>query len=177
MFGPSVYPPQPASALAEGTYGGLNWKVSDGEDRYRRGLYTFAKRTAPYAMANTFDAPAGEVCLARREVTNSALQALTMLNDAVLLDAARTLATRIAEHKGNTEDRIAFLFRLCLIRLPTADELERIAKFHETQRSRFVLDPERAESVAGAGHNLPDRAAWTATARAILNLDEFVTKE
>jgi uncharacterized protein DUF1553/uncharacterized protein DUF1549/cytochrome c len=178
MFGPSVFPPQPANITTEGAYGRLEWKVSDGEDRYRRGLYTFAKRTAPYAMGGTFDAPSGESCLARREVTNTALQALTMLNDVVLLDAARWLAKRVIQHDGNVEDRVAYLFRLCLAREPTVDEKSRIEKFHESQRARFAVDPERAEAVAGSGPGATaDRAAWTATARAILNLDEFVTKE
>jgi hypothetical protein len=178
MYGPSVFPPQPPSVTTEGTYGGFNWKPSDGEDRYRRGLYTFMKRTAPFAMGSTFDSPSGEVCVARREVTNTALQALTMLNDVVLLDASRSLAKRIIEHEGNTSDRVAYLFRLCLVRAPTADESSRIAKFFVAQRQRFVVDPERADAVAGNGPGaLADRAAWTATARAILNLDEFVTKE
>jgi hypothetical protein len=177
MYGPSVFPPQPPNITTEGAYGRLEWRVSDGEDRYRRGLYTFAKRTAPYAMGGTFDAPSGEACLARREVTNTALQALTMLNDAVLLDVARALAKRAVEQKGKTEDRVTLLFRLCLVRPPSADELARIAKFYEAQRTRFATDPDRADAVAGAGDNAADRAAWTATARAILNLDEFVTKE
>jgi hypothetical protein len=178
MYGPSVFPPQPASVTTEGTYGGLPWKVSDGEDRYRRGLYTFAKRTAPYAMGGTFDAPSGEACVARREVTNTALQALTMLNDAVLVEAAQALARRAVEHPGETEDRAAYLFRLCLVRPPSAGELTRLAKFYEAQRARFATDPDRAEAVAGHGEGpAADRAAWTATARAILNLDEFVTKE
>ncbi len=178
MFGPSVFPPQPASVTTDGTYGRLDWKVSEGEDRYRRGLYTFAKRTAPYAMSGTFDAPSGEACLARREVTNTALQALTMLNDAVLLEAAQSLAKRTLSHPGKTEDRVAFLFRLCLVRQPTAEEVARLAKFYEAQRTRFAIDPDRADAVAGRGDgSAADRAAWTATARAILNLDEFVTKE
>ena len=87
--GPSVFPPQPASVTTEGTYGGLAWNVSPGGDRYRRGLYTFTKRTAPYAMFTTFDAPSGEVCVARREVSNSPLQALTVLNDVVFEEARR----------------------------------------------------------------------------------------
>ncbi len=59
LGGPSVYPPQPPGVTSEGTYGALAWTVSTGEDRYRRGLYTFAKRTAPFAMFGTFDAPSG----------------------------------------------------------------------------------------------------------------------
>ncbi|GIX04483.1 MAG: hypothetical protein KatS3mg114_0352 [Planctomycetaceae bacterium] len=68
MFGPSVFPPQPPNITTEGAYGQLAWNVSPGEDRYRRGLYTFSKRTAPYAMFQTFDAPSGEACIPRREV-------------------------------------------------------------------------------------------------------------
>src|SRR5205085_3718104 len=79
LGGPSVFPPQPAGVSTEGAYGALAWKVSEGADRYRRGLYTFAKRTAPYAMTATFDGPSGEACLARRDRSNTPLQALTLL--------------------------------------------------------------------------------------------------
>jgi Protein of unknown function (DUF1553) len=175
--GPSVFPPQPANVTTEGTYGGINWKASDGEDRYRRGLYTFAKRTAPFAMSNTFDGPSGEACLARREVTNTPLQALTMLNDAVLLEVAQALARRVTAQTDKTEERVALLFRLCLVRAPTADETAKLTKFFELQYGRFRLDPERADTVAGNAPGSIDRAAWMVTARAILNLDEFVTKE
>ncbi len=87
--GASVFPPQPPGVTTEGTYGGLAWNVSPGRDRYRRGLYTFTKRTAPYAMFTTFDAPSGEVCVARRDVSNSPLQALTLLNDVVFEEGRR----------------------------------------------------------------------------------------
>jgi hypothetical protein len=177
MYGPSVFPPQPSNITTEGTYGGLKWEVSAGEDRYRRGLYTFMKRTAPYAMFGTFDGPSGEACTARREVSNTALQALTMLNDAVLLEVAQSLAKRAVAHDGKTADRVTYLFRLCLVRPPTADEVAAIGKFYEAQKARFERDPARAAKVAGVGDNVVERAAWTATARAILNLDEFVTKE
>jgi len=177
MYGASVFPPQPAGAT-DVSYGNFQWKVSEGEDRYRRGLYTFAKRTAPYAMTGTFDAPSGEACVARREVTNTALQALTMLNDAVLLDVAQALARRTVEQKGKPEEQATYLFRLCLVRPPTAEEVARLAKFYEAQRVRFATDEKRAGAVAGVGTGpVAERAAWTATARAILNLDEFVTKE
>ncbi len=178
MYGPGVFPPQPANVTTEGTYGRLEWNVSNGEDRYRRGLYTFAKRTAPYAMGSTFDAPSGEACLARREVTNNALQALTMLNDTVLLDAAQALGRRVVAHAGKTEERVAYLFRLCLGRAPRAEEATKLAAFYEAQRARFAIDPDRADAVAGIGEGIAaERAAWTATARVILNLDEFITKE
>ena len=101
--GPSVFPPQPASVTTEGTYGGLSWNVSTGPDRYRRGLYTFTKRTAPFAMLSTFDAPSGEACVARREVTNTPLQALTLLNDVhVCRNRARAGARRRVACGWNT---------------------------------------------------------------------------
>ena len=142
MLGPSVFPPQPAGVTTEGTYGGFNWKVSDGEDRFRRGLYTFAKRTAPYAMGGTFDAPSGETCVARREVTNTALQALTMLNDVVLLDAARR--AREARDRMRREDRRASCVPIPVVSRSAADrggirtdrEVLRIAKGTLCYRSR-----------------------------------------
>jgi hypothetical protein len=177
MYGPSVFPPQPPGVTTEGAYGGLNWQPSPGEDRYRRGLYTFAKRTAPYAMFGTFDAPSGEACVARREVSNTALQALTMLNDAVLMEAAQGVAKRVAARGGGTAERVEYLFRLCLVRGPTKAEAAAVSAFYDTQRGRFAADPKAAAAVAGAGDAAAERAAWAATARAILHVDEFVTRE
>ena len=101
-----------------------------------------------------------------------------MLNDVVLLDAARGLAKRAIEQDGNTKVRVEQLFKLCLARKPSAEESARIVKFYDAQRDRFAVDPDRADAVGGTGPGTAaERAAWTATARAILNLDEFVTKE
>ena len=100
--GPSVFPPQPAS-VSEGSYGGMNWNVSQGPDRFRRGLYTFSKRTSPFAMFATFDGPSGEECIARREVSNTPLQALTLLNDAQFVEIARGLARGRARQIGWTQ--------------------------------------------------------------------------
>jgi hypothetical protein len=176
--GPSVFPPQPPGVTTEGTYGRLEWRVSDGEDRYRRGLYTFAKRTAPYAMSGTFDGPSGEACVARREVSNSPLQALTMLNDTVLTECAQGIARRAVAHPGTVEEKARFVFRVCLVRPPKPEELALLVKFHDVQRAKLGLDPDRAAAVAGPGEgSAADRAAWATVARAVLNLDEFVTKE
>jgi hypothetical protein len=100
-----------------------------------------------------------------------------MLNDAVLLEVAQALARQAIAHTEKMEERITLLFRLCLVRSPTADETAKIAKFFEAQHKRFALDPDRADAVAGNAPGSIERAAWTATARALLNLDEFVTKE
>ena len=101
-----------------------------------------------------------------------------MLNDVVLLEAAQGIANRVISHAGQTEDRVTYLFGLCLVRPPTASEIAAVAKYHKNQQARFATDAKRAEAVAHAGKgNAAERAAWTATARAILNLDEFITKE
>lgn len=176
--GPSVFPPQPANISTEGAYGQLAWNASPGEDRYRRGLYTFAKRTAPYAMFTTFDAPSGEACLPRREVSNTPLQALTLLNDAVFLEAAQQLGREWSARTGSTSENTAALFRRCLTRPPRSDELTALVAFHEQQMKKFATDAALAKQLAGNGDgSVASQAAWTATARVLLNLDEMIGKE
>jgi hypothetical protein len=176
--GPSVFPPQPPGVTTEGTYGGLAWTVSTGPDRNRRGLYTFSKRTAPYAMFTTFDAPSGEACLARREVSDTPLQALTLLNDTVFVEAAQALGRTEAMQPGSTAERAADLFRRCLTRPPAEVELAQLVEFCEKQRKIFRNKTKDAAAVGGGGEGAPaERAVWTALARALLNLDETITKD
>jgi mono/diheme cytochrome c family protein len=163
--GPSVFPPQPPAITTEGTYGKFDWKTSTGEDRYRRGLYTFSKRTAPFAMFNTFDAPSGESCAARREVSNTPLQALDLLNDPVFTEAAEALAKNAAE--------IPDMFRRCLARPPTPEELQQLTAYFEKQKSRFESGELNPKTF---GSDSPSAAAKTTLARVLLNLDETVTK-
>jgi hypothetical protein len=177
MGGPSVFPPQPPGVTSEGTYGPLAWTPSPGPDRYRRGLYTFTKRTAPYAMFTTFDAPSGEACVARREVSNTPLQALTLLNDPVFVEAAQALGRMAAAYSAGPEERARLLFRRCLTRPPRSDELALLVQFYRAQKQRFETKQLDAAVIAGSGPNLPERAAWTTVARALLNLDETITKE
>lgn len=177
LGGPSVFPPQLPSITKEGAYGPLEWVVSQGPDRYRRGLYTFAKRTAPYAMFGTFDAPSGEACVARREVSNTPLQSLTLLNDEVFMEAAQALARLVLHHTQDPRQRATLVFRRCLTRPPTPEELDRVLAFVETQKERLQRGELPAEDLAGPGEGNPvERAAWTALARVLLNLDETVTR-
>ncbi len=159
MGGPGVYPPQPVSVTTEGTYGRVEWKTSEGEDRYRRTLYTFTKRTAPFAMATTFDAPTGESCLARRDVSNSPLQALTLLNDQMFMEAASALAKQAIGHAQADEARITFILRRCITRPPAPEEMRLFDDFLKQQRA----------------HQLTGESLWTAVSRAALNLDESIT--
>jgi len=176
--GPSVFPPQPPGVSTEGAYGGLSWTVSTGDDRYRRGLYTFTKRTAPYAMFATFDAPSGEACVPRRDVTNTPLQALTILNDSVFVEAAQKLGSTMTADSRDQAEKIRELTRRILTREPTTDEIGLLTEFHRHQIERLKnneLDPGK---IAGPGEGDPiERAAWTLTARTLLNLDETFTKE
>ena len=176
--GPSVFPPQPPGVTTEGAYGPLTWTVSEGADRYRRGLYTFAKRTAPFAMFNAFDAPSGETCLARRDRSNTPLQSLTLLNDEMFLDLARALGRQAAAMDGSDEDRARRLFRRCLTRPPAAEELRQLVAFYEKQRARFKSGELKAGEVLGAKEEkcAPEPAAWAMVARVLLNLDEAITK-
>ena len=177
--GASVYPPQPAGVTADGAFGALDWKVSTGPDRYRRGLYTFSKRTTPYAMTTTFDGPSGESCLPRRERSNTPLQALTLLNDEVFMECAQAMGKSTAEQKGDINALADQVFRRCLIRPPTDEERAKLVAFYEKQLNRFSKGELKAEDVAGEGKGakLNEQAAWTTVARAMLNLDEVITKD
>ncbi len=178
MLGPSVFPPQPASVTTEGTYGPLKWNTSMGEDRYRRSLYTFAKRTAPFAFANTFDAPTGESCIVRRDKSNTPLQALTLLNDIIIIEAAQALGKHLADTPGTHEERVVEAFLRCYARRPDAEEIAAVMAFHQKQQERFTAAPDSAKALAGDGpaESMIPRAVWTAVARALMNADEFVTK-
>jgi Protein of unknown function (DUF1553) len=197
--GPSIRPPLPADIAAIGYADSIQWKESQGADKYRRGLYVFFQRTVPYPMLTTFDAPDSNVTCTRRERSNTPLQALTLLNDPVFFECAQVLGNRLAaEPATDTEERIQRAFEICLSRPPTAPELARLKKMYAGQRRLFQTNVENASKVAGVSFPPPQAQANTsggnhsngvdrlrlvetanlvALARTILNLDEFVTRE
>ncbi len=183
MGGPPVLPPQPpgvwtVTGVVDNTY-----RMSPGEDRYRRGVYTIWRRSAPYASFVAFDAPDRASCTVQRPRTNTPLQALTLMNDPVYVEAAIALARRIlTEQDGLTDrERVVYAFRLCLARLPQPDEVRLLEEVYQRERSRYQADPAGArallEAWGGAGmapaHQL---AAWYHVAAVLLNLDEMITK-
>jgi len=174
--GPSVFPPQPPGVSTEGAYGPLEWNTSEGPDRYRRALYTFAKRTAPYAMTATFDGPSGEVCLARRDRSNTPLQALTSLNDTVFMECARALGQLAAKAPGDDTARLDLMFRRCLVRPPSNQEQTALLEFYRRQLNRFNGGDLNAAEIMDvkSADNLNQQAAWTTVARVLLNLDEMI---
>src|SRR5262249_8597223 len=123
--GPSVYPPQPPGLWQAAFNGQRTWATSTGEDKYRRGLYTFWRRTVPYPSMATFDAPSRETCAGRRIRTNTPLQAFVTLNDPGYVEGAPALARRIVRDGGaTTADRARFALQLCLVRPPREEQVE-----------------------------------------------------
>jgi hypothetical protein len=182
MGGPPVMPPQPAG-LWRSTYNGKSWLDSEGEDRFRRGLYTYLKRTTPYPSMLTFDGGSGEVCQVRRIRTNTPLQALVTLNDPVYLEAAAGLARRMVGAARNARERAARGLRLALIRPLRAGEIGPLLRLQRDAQAAFEAAPDKANALLkSARANAPDGiskpafAAWVVTANAILNLDEFLNR-
>jgi len=179
--GPSVFPYQPAGVW-DRPYNDDKWEESTGEDRYRRSLYTFIRRTSPYPSWTTFDAPTREFCTVRRVRTNTPLQALTTLNDPAFFEAAQALGRKIVQDGGaDAAARATYGFRRCLTRRPTAPELDRILAYYQNEVGYFQKDPKAAGSVAkgytGPASGLPEVAAWTMVSNVLLNLDEALTED
>lgn len=148
--------------------------MSEGEDRYRRTIYTFTKRTAPFAFQATFDAPSGEACVARRESSNTALQSLTLLNDAMYLDAARALG-RLGARQADDSAAITLMFRRVLARPPTPADSALCQSFLQAEQKRLAASPADSKALAGAESDARS-AALASLARVLLNLDEAVTR-
>ncbi len=182
--GPSVYPPQPPGLWQAAFNGQRTWTTSIGEDKYRRGLYTFWRRTIPYPSMATFDAPSREVCAVRRIRTNTPLQAFVTLNDPVYVEAAQALARRIVKEGGTTvEERARYGLRLALARPPVDEQVKRVVALYESEREHYRKDAKAAQAMATdplgplpAGMEPDDLAAWTVIGNVLLNLDGVLTK-
>ncbi|MBL9153974.1 MAG: PSD1 domain-containing protein [Verrucomicrobiales bacterium] len=183
--GPSVFPPIPPGVADVNYNSAFKWTVSPGEDRYRRGMYTFFKRTAPHPNLMTFDCPDSNVTTVQRSRSNTPLAALVTLNNESFTEAAQALTNRVWSEiqQGSIENdtaRLALAFRLCVSREPRPVELDRLTSLLETSRAYYRKDTAAAERFAGvrlpAGLSAGEAAAWTATVRVLLNLDEFLTR-
>jgi hypothetical protein len=163
LGGPSVFPPAPDFLFQPpSSYGPKNWPEEKGENRYRRGIYTFRFRSVPYPVLTNFDTPNGDVSCVRRVRSNTPLQALTMLNEPLFLEAAKALGERAEKEGGKTDsERIQYVFRRTLSREAQSEELAALESFLAKQR----------------GRNLGESQAWAALARVVMNLDETITKE
>jgi hypothetical protein len=182
--GPSVYPPQPDGLWQAAFNGERTWPNSTGEDRYRRGLYTFWRRTVPYPSMATFDAPSREICTMRRVPTNTPLQALVTLDDPAYVEMAQALGRRIVREGGmTTAQRVRYALRLALARPPQEAQVGPLVALHDRELARYRKDTDAARKLATdplgplpEGMDAAEQAAWTVVANVLLNLDGVLTK-
>lgn len=172
MGGPSVMPPQP-QGVWNLPYSGDRWIESKGEDKHRRAIYTFWKRSVPYPSFLTFDGTMRDVCVARRINTNSPLQSLVTMNDPVYVESAVALATRMEAEGGATPgSRIAFGYRAATLEKISDADAATLAKLYDTLLARYKAAPAEATKLAGT----PEKAALAGVALALLNLDAVLNK-
>jgi hypothetical protein len=186
LGGRSVYPYQPEGYYANcNTFGGeLSYNTEQDKNQYRRGLYTFWKRSFLHPSMLAFDAPTREECTAERTVSNTPLQALVLLNDPTYVEAARVFAQRFMTAGGDRSDeRIAAAFRIALSRDPSEAESLLLRNLYHAHLMEYTEDPAAAEALVTTGIapvpetvDRADLAAWTSVARVILNLHETITR-
>ena len=180
--GPSVFPPIPKDLEKISFRSQLPWPTSTGADRYRRGMYTFFKRSLPEPNLVVFDCPDGSATAMQRSTSNTPLQALTTLNNEVFFEAAQAMARRILQSAPRTdEERVAFAFRLALARPATDTERGRLVELLRASRDWYQGHEREAEQTADAfrpeGTTADETAAWVTTVNVLLNLDEFIMRE
>ena len=168
--GPSVMPFQP-TGIWDSPYSGEQWMEAKGNDRFRRGIYVFTKRTAMYPSFMSFDASTRETCSVRRIRTNSPLQALALLNDQAYLEAAKALGAKMLQ-RGSLEQGLVYGFRAATSRKPTHDELAVLAKAYAGFKQKYTKDSVDAMKLGKDERE----AAWTMVGNVLLNLDETITK-
>lgn len=179
LGGPSVKPPQPDHLWRAVAYVGSNtgnFQADTGEKAYRRSLYTFWKRTSAPPQMTTFDAPSREACTARRERTNTPLQALMLMNEPQYLEAAHKLAERAeaAPDCADVEDQIEWMFETVTSRMPNASDADNLRRLYEDLRVLYSTDAELLAQTRTAMN--PHRAALAIVASTILNLDAALNK-
>jgi mono/diheme cytochrome c family protein len=184
LGGPSVYPWQPDGLWQAAFNDQRNWQTSQGEDRYRRGLYVFWRRSVPYPSMATFDAPSRETCTVRRIHTNTPLQAFVTLNDPVYVEASQALGRRLMKEGGQSvADRVRFGLRLCLARPPSAVQVNTLVDLYEKELAHYRGQEAEAKKLATEplgplpeNMGVAEAAAWTSVANVLLNLDGVLTK-
>jgi len=183
LGGPSVYPPQPDGLWQAAFNGQRTYPTSTGEDRYRRGIYTFWRRTTPNPSMATFDAPSREICTLRRFPTNTPLQALVTLNDPAYLEMAQAMGRRIVREGGpTTEGRVRYGLELALARPPLPEQVTPLLQLVVQETARYRADPTAAKKLATeplgplpAGGDPAEMAAWTVVSNVLLNMDAVLT--
>lgn len=174
MGGPSVFPPIPPNVIGTSS-ANHRWPTSTGEDRYRRAIYTAVYRANVYPMLSAFDGPDRDNACTRRSLSNTPIQALTIANDATFIEMAQAFGKQIMSAAKTDIERIEYAFLSAFSRTPNQDELKRILEFKQ-QRFEFYKS-DAAQTAALSKTNDSEFASWVATARVLMNLDEFITRE
>ena len=176
MYGESVMPYQP-EGIWNTVYNGEVWKESEGEDRYRRAVYTYTKRTSPYPSMQMFDGSSREVCVSRRIRTNTPLQVLVTLNDPVFVEASIALAERMMKEGQTPKEKItAGYYRVTLHRMTESKLIPLIELYNEALKT-YQENSQELKKLITRESATPELAAMTVVANALLNLDEVITKE
>ncbi len=181
--GPSVFPALPPGVAELSYAGNFKWDVSQEGNQYRRGMYTFFKRTSPHPNLITFDCPDANLTCVERNKSNTPLQALIGLNNASFVEASRAFAKRVLTlpELKDEASRLEVAFQMCLARKPSEGELRELTGLWQATREWYADHPQEAEKLISAfaveGTTSEDNAAWIATARIMINLDEFITRE
>ena len=166
LFGKPVYPPQPAG-IWKTVYSGAKWTTSTGDDRYRRAIYTYWRRTAGYPALLTFDTPTRDVCTARRVPTNTPLQALVTLNDPAFFELAQAFAKRMAANGKTLKEQIRYGFRRLVHREPSSETVRALVDLHTKALASYKANSTESAKVAAT----PQQAALVLVANTLLNLD------
>ncbi|MFY0687194.1 MAG: PSD1 domain-containing protein [Cyclobacteriaceae bacterium] len=173
MYGPSVMPTQP-DGIWNIVYSNDKWETSEGEDAYRRGLYTFMRRSSPYPSFISFDASEREVCLSRRINTNTPLQALVTLNDPVYVEAARNLARKVMEIEGDRQTRAEAAYEMVMGKPPKPDKSAILTKLLNDTQTYYATHQSEAYELAKS--NNIELSSFVVLANALMNTDEFIVK-
>lgn len=183
--GESVRPYQPEGYWRFLNFPQRQYKASQGSDQYRRGLYTHWQRTLLHPSMLAFDAPSREACAAKRPISNTPQAALALLNDPSHVEAARALASRVLTEGGNDDQgRLDWVYRRVLSRKPVANERAILLALLRRHREEFAGDPASAIALVEVGMSGSEPSAepvelasWTSVTRALLNLDETITRD
>jgi hypothetical protein len=182
--GPSARPYQPAGYYAHLNFPKRTYIADRTDSQYRRGVYVHWQRQFLHPMLRAFDAPTREECIARRTISNTPTAALTLLNDPTFLEAARVLAVRVLEQEQlDDAGKIRWLWREVLSRPPEDEEVGVLRRLLESNRADYTGAPETAMEFLDVGlaplpqeEVRPEAAAWTVVCRALLNLNETISR-
>lgn len=175
MYGPGIMPYQP-EGVWQSVYSDAKWILSEREDRYRRAVYTYQKRTSPYPSMVTFDGSSREFCVTQRVRTNTPLQALVTMNDTAYIETHFALALKILQKSATVKEQIQSVFKAALFRAPSEMELNTLVNLYNSALTKVKLVPaKQSPGNPKSTNTAPEARALAVVVSTIFNLDEFLT--